>query len=78
MNRTVRDCIRFYYDSKPSVDYKRLMNEQTQRRRADYMLPSHWERARAAALYAGVPLHEGRSLTARACPTTEAVGLEGC
>ena len=59
VNRSARDVMRFYYDSKPSVDYKRLMREQTLRRRADVVLPSHWEHSIAAARWAGLTLPDG-------------------
>ena len=32
-NRTVQDCIRFYYDSKAAIPYKSLLRESENRKR---------------------------------------------
>ena len=56
-NKSTRDCVAFYYDSKQSIPYKRALREHVQRkkRKADVS----WESTIQAALSVGVLISVG-------------------
>lgn len=59
-NKTTRDCVEFYYDSKQSVPYKAALKEHIMRRkrRGDYAV---WDATIEAALSAGAKIEVGTS-----------------
>ena len=59
-NKTVKDCVAFYYDSKQSVPYKTALKEHIMRRkrRGDYHM---WDSTIQAALSCGATVTAGTS-----------------
>ena len=53
INRDTKDCIRFYYDSKPNIPYKSLLKEAENRKRK---VKSQWVHASDAAQVLALPL----------------------
>jgi hypothetical protein len=53
-NKCVKDCVRFYYDSKKDIDYKGLLREHQQRRRG---IKVSWQEIIKAAANFGAVMH---------------------
>jgi hypothetical protein len=60
-NKSVRDCIAFYYDSKQSVPYKAALKEHLLRRKRRGE-PTNWEATMQAAVSVGAVISPGSSV----------------
>jgi hypothetical protein len=65
-NKTTKDCVEFYYDSKQTVPYKAALKEHIMRRkrRGDYHI---WDATIQAALSVGAVVEAGQSEDKTTC-----------